>query len=283
MEINKYLAYDIGGTNTRVIIYDDNNQILDERIRPTVNTSKEDFIDNILLTTEELKVNMNEISAIGMGVPGVCDRLKGYIVDLPNVYVKDIPIRDIFYKKYHKPLYLRNDAEVAALGEAIIGAGKGYQRVFFITISTGLGGALVIDEEVQDYVTEIGHTHFKYQDQYYEYEALASGTGLVKLAKLNKLNIASSKELFDLIARGDSKALVIKEEWLKILSKFLRMIQDSYLPEVITITGGVMKSKNYFFEDLKSMNPDIHIVECGLGEYAGLIGAALFAKKEFYK
>ena len=283
MEINKYLAYDIGGTNTRVIIFDDSNQILAEKIRPTIKTSKEAFINNIFLTTDELNVQMDEITAIGMGVPGVCDRQRGYIIDLPNVYVKDIPIRDIFYEKYHKPLYLRNDAEVAALGEAICGAGKGYNRVFFITISTGLGGALVIDEEVQDYVTEIGHTLFNYQGEYQEYEGLASGTGLVKLAKLNNLNIASSKELFDLIKKEDPLALKVKSEWLRILSKFLRMIQDSYLPEVITITGGVMKSKDLFFEDLKEMNPDIHLVECGLGEYAGLIGAALFAKKEFYK
>ncbi len=283
MEINKYLAYDIGGTNTRVIIFDDSNQILVEKIRPTIKTSKEAFINNIFLTTDELNVQMDEITAIGMGVPGVCDRQRGYIIDLPNVYVKDIPIRDIFYEKYHKPLYLRNDAEVAALGEAICGAGKGYNRVFFITISTGLGGALVIDEEVQDYVTEIGHTLFNYQGEYQEYEGLASGTGLVKLAKLNNLNIASSKELFDLIKKEDPLALKVKSEWLRILSKFLRMIQDSYLPEVITLTGGVMKSKDLFFEDLKEMNPDIHLVECGLGEYAGLIGAALFAKKEFYK
>ena len=69
----------------------------------------------------------------------------------------------------------------------------------------------------------------------------------------------------------------IYNSWLKVLTDFIHLVQNSYHPEVITITGGVMKAKDIFFEDLKRLNPESNLVECQFKEDAGLIGGAVYA------
>ena len=277
--MKKVLSFDIGGTNTRLALVNENFEIEKELVYPTVRDSKEAFLANIKKIICDLDINMDEVSAIGAGVPGVVNRETGYIYDLPNVHIKDIPFGDFIKDEFNKKVYLRNDAEVACLAEASVGTHKKYSRVFFITISTGLGGALVVDGVNQDYITEIGHTAYKYQGKMMEYEGLASGTGLVKLCELNGLKVNSSREFFNLVSSKDEKALYVYKQWLSILSDFISMIEDSYSPDVICVTGGVMKAKDIFFKDLCDLNPLSNIVVCYHSEHAGIIGAAVYAFK----
>lgn len=275
--MKKVLAFDIGGTNIRLAKINENFEI--EQILKA--STPHNNIDSFFKTIDELmsKVDINDVSLIGAGVPGVVNKKEGKIIDLPNVGIKNIDFRKHFLDKYNLNSFIRNDAEVACLAEAYLGNGKDYDRVFFITISTGLGGALVVNKENQDYITEIGHTAYKYKNLISEYEYLASGNGLVNLSKLNSLSINSSKELFQLIANKDEKAIKIKKEWLKILNNFIQMIDDSYMPDVYCLTGGVMNSKQYFFDELLSSNKDKNIKECFFKEDAGIIGAAIYAFK----
>lgn len=275
--MKKVLAFDIGGTNTRLALVNEKFEIEKELTYPTVTGSIDAFLASIKKIILDLDIDLKEVSAVGAGVPGVVNKDTGYIYDLPNVHIKDIDLGGFLMKEFGLKLYLRNDAEVACLAEARLGAGKDFERVFFITISTGIGGALCIDGEIQDYVTEIGHTYYNYHGEYYETEHIASGTGMVKLAKLNDLEIGSSKELFELVDKKDEKGLYVFKEWLTIISDFLTMVQDSYLPEVICFTGGVMKSKDYFFDALKELVPDANMVECHFKQGAGLMGAAVLA------
>ncbi|HBF68912.1 MAG TPA: hypothetical protein DDW20_06375 [Firmicutes bacterium] len=275
--MEKVLAFDIGGTNIRIAKI--NKDLKIEKIEK-VSTPRNDVnaffdaIDNLLK-----HFDLSDVSAIGAGVPGVVDRENGVIIDLPNVGIKNIEFRKHFLEKYNLQTFIRNDAEVACLAESYAGKGKDYERVFFITISTGLGGAMCINNVNQDYITEIGHTAYKYKDIISEYEYLSCGTGLVHLASLNGLNIKCAKEFFELLDKKDEKALLVKNEWLKILTDFLNLIENSYMPEIYCVTGGVMKSKKYFFEDLKEKNKDKNIVECYFEEDAGIIGAAIYAFK----
>lgn len=271
------LAFDIGGTNTRLAKIDENFNIVQCEIIPTKVGTVRDFMENV----DEIisRFDLSDVVAIGAGVPGVVDKKTAYIYDLPNVHIKDIPFGEYLKKKYGKEVFLRNDAEIACLAEAVLGAGKDYDRVFFITISTGLGGALVVDKINQDYVTEIGHTAYKYKDQMLEYEYLASGTGIKNLCHLNGLEVKNSKEFFELYISGDNKAKAIFNDWLKILNDFIKMIDDSYMPEIITVTGGVMKEKELFFDKIKDANPDLNIVETYFSEQSGLMGAAVYAFK----
>ncbi len=277
--MKKVLSFDIGGTNTRLALINENFEIEKQLIYPTIRDSKEAFLESIKKIILDLDVDMDEVSYIGAGVPGVVDKERAYIIDLPNVHIKDIPLGEYLEKEFGKKLAIRNDAEVACLAEAVLGKGKKYNRVFFITISTGLGGALCVDKENQDYVTEIGHTSFRFHDGYYEFEELASGTGLVKLCNLCDLKVKNASEFFKLVIENDHDALMVYKEWLTILSDFVEMIQTSYEPDVICVTGGVMKRKDIFFEDLCTLNPYSNIVECHFSEGAGIIGAAIYAFK----
>lgn len=275
--MKKVLAFDIGGTNTRLALVNENFEIEKELTYPTVRGSVDDFLGNIKKIVLDLGVNLKEVSAVGAGVPGVVNRDTGFIYVLPNVHIENIALGDFIKKEFGLPLFIRNDAEVACLAEAVLGKGKKFDRVFFITISTGVGGALAVDGLNQDYVTEIGHTAYNYHGEYYEFEHLASGTGMVKLASLNGLEVKSSKELFDLIKTKDEKALKVYKEWLTLMTDFITMVQNSYAPDVITVTGGVMKSKDIFFEDLCELNPYSNITECHFKEGAGLMGSAVLA------
>ena len=275
--MQKVLSFDIGGTNTRLALINEKFEIEQIEIISTITNNSEAFlknIDNIMS-----RFNLNEIKAVGIGIPGVVNRKTGYIYDMPNVGIKDIPLGEYIFKKYKLPVYMQNDAEMACLAEAYIGEGKNYKRVFFITISSGLGGALVVDKENQYYVTEIGHTAYCYKGIWSEYEHLASGNYIKDLAKINGLDVNNSIEFFSLVKEKDEKALSIFKDWLKILTDFITMIQNSYYPDIITFTGGVMKEKDLFFTKLIELNPNSHLVECSTKENAGLIGGGIYAFK----
>lgn len=274
--MKKVLAFDIGGTNTRLALINEKFKIEKELITRTPIKDEEKFIENCLKMIDEFP--LEDVVAIGAGVPGVVDRQNGIIIDLPNVFIKNVKFGDILKEKYNLPLYLRNDAEIACLGEAYLGAGKSHNRVFFITISTGLGGALCIDSKIQDYVTEIGHTAYVYKNNVTEYEKLVSGFNLKNLAKFNGFDeIKEAKEMFDGVRNQNENCLKLFDEWFSILNSFITLVTSSYYPDVICITGGLTKSKDLFYDKLQEKHPETKIVDCFFKEGAGLMGAGVYA------
>ena len=274
--MKKVLAFDCGGTNTRLCLINEKFEIEKELVTPTPINNKEKWMNNIVSMIE--KFSLEDVVAIGAGVPGQCDVEKGIILDMSNVHVFDIKFREILEEKFHLPIFVRNDAEVACLGEAYMGAGKGFERVFFITISTGLGGALCINEKIQDYIHEIGHTAYMYKNHISEYEKLVSGLNVHTLAEINNVKkIKTAKDMFDGVRKNDSECLMVFDEWLKVLNDFINLVKDTYLPEIICITGGLTKAKDLFFDKLIESHKEIKIVECKFGEHAGLYGASILA------
>ena len=272
--MKKFLAFDIGGTNTRLALVNENLEIEKELIANTPLDDKDAFMNNCFQMID--KFDLKNVVAVGAGVPGVVDREKGVILDLPNVYIKNIDFCDQITKKYGFPVYLRNDAEVACLGEAYFGAGKDYDRVFFITISTGLGGALCVDKKCQDYVTEIGHTLFLYKNTVQEYSIIA-GRRIEVFANLNGSDLDNPKAIFEEMRKGTEVGKVLQKEWVNIFDKFLKLVKDSYCPDVICMTGGIFSEKDLFFNELLERNSDLNIVECEFETHAGIIGAATYA------
>lgn len=272
--MKKVLAFDIGGTNTRLALVNENFEIEKSLVKPTPKNDKQAFLDNIYSLMDEFP--LEDVIAVGAGVPGVVDIKTNKIIILPNVGIGDIELGKIFKEKYNLDLYLRNDAQVACLAEATLGKGKDYNRVFFVTISTGLGGSLCVDGVIQDYLTEVGHTLFKYKDGYQEFE-LAGGTNIHKLAVLNGSNIQTAKDMFILASKGDKDALRLFEEWKHIIKSYFKLMNDSYLPDIFVVTGGLMKSKDMFFEEIKKSLPDTLVEECYFNEQAGLMGSAVYA------
>lgn len=274
--MKKVLAFDIGGTNTRLALINEKFEVEKRIDYPTVTGSNEKFMENCYKILSEFP--LENVVAIGAGVPGVVDTKNGRIIDLPNVGIKNVEFGKLITKKFGLPVFLRNDAEIACLGEAYLGAGQSYNSCFFVTISTGIGGALCIDKKIQNYPFEIGHTLLNYKGGYYEYEGLASGSHIYKLSELNNLKgYKTTRELFDGVRKGEKEAKILYKEWFGIIDSFIKLIVNSYHPEVICITGGVMKSKDIFFKKLQDNNPDANIVECMYSESAGIMGSGVYA------
>lgn len=272
--MKKVLAFDCGGTNTRLALINEKLKIEKELFTLSPTKSKEKWVKNLIEMIKQFP--LENVVGIGIGVPGVVDHKKGVIKVLPNLSIKDIEIVKILKQEFHLPVYLRNDAQVACLGEAYAGAGKKFERVFFVTISTGLGGALCVNTEIQDYVTEVGHTLFKYKNKMIEFETIA-GFNIQKFAKMSNAKIESGKDLFLKVKKGDKAAIKVLDEWIACLDKYIKLMNDSYLPDIIVFTGGFMKSKKYFFKKIIKQNKGLRIKECAFKEEAGLIGAGVLA------
>lgn len=274
--MKKVLSFDCGGTNTRLALINEKFEIEKELVTPTPIDDADKWMNNIIKMVEQFP--LENVIAIGAGVPGQCDVEKGIILDMSNVHVFNIKFRQILEEKFNIPVYVRNDAEVACLGEAYMGAGRDYSRVFFITISTGLGGALCIDQKIQDYIHEIGHTAYVYKNHVSEYEKLVSGLNVHRIAEFNDCTkIKSAKDMFDGVRKNDPECQKVFMEWLFVVNEFINLVKNTYLPEIICITGGLTKSKDLFLDKLIDTHSDIIIKECEFGERAGLMGASVLA------
>ncbi|MBQ7244560.1 MAG: ROK family protein [Bacilli bacterium] len=273
--MKKIIALDIGGTNTRVALINEDYKIESILINPTVVGNLDLFLESVKKTILEGVKDFTDVIAIAAGVPGRV-RHDGFIYALPNIHITSIPLSDYLQKEFNLPVFVRNDAEIAALAEANVGPYKDYHSLYFVTISTGVGGALCIDGRLFNSSYEIGHTMTAYHNEIHEFEHMASGTGIRRLCDMNGLNIANAREFFELVKNDHPLAKRVYKDWIKMLSEWIEMVQDNFSPEVFTLTGGVMKSKDLFFEDLRRACPNSNIQECACGQEAGLVGAAVF-------
>ncbi|MCD8194973.1 MAG: ROK family protein [Coprobacillus sp.] len=274
--MEKVISLDIGGTNLRAALINSNYQI-EKVIKKDNNTfgDLDKFYEEIINLIRDLNVNLDEVSNISIGVPGRV-RHNGMIDALPNIGIENIDLKTKLKTTFNKDVYIKNDAEMGLLAEAVLGAGKDYDGVYFITISTGVGGAFAYKGELKNYGKEIGHIPVLYKNEYYDFESICSGGGIVRLSKMNGLRVKNSKEFFDLVRKENKKALSIFNTWIELFSSFLRYIKDIYNPDIFTFTGGVFKNKDLIFPKLKENNPSLNMVECYFEENAGLIGGAVY-------
>lgn len=272
--MRKTLAIDIGGTNTRLAVVNESFEIEQVVIKPTICDDKKAFMQNIVDGIKEL--NLDGVESIGAGVPGVVNRESGIILDLPNVRVQNIEFAKILKKETGLDTYLRNDAEVACLAEAYAPKHSKYSRIFFVTISTGLGGALCIDKFIQDYVTEVGHTVANFGDYFEEFSILAGSRFPVFAAHIGQPDL-TPKIMFEKTRQKNKKYQQFTDKWLEIVNKFVRLMIDSYQPELVVFTGGFMNDKDVFFSKIKHAHKDVKIKDTYFGTNSGLIGAGLYA------
>jgi len=121
------IAMDIGGTNMRIALIDANYRMLKVMRFPTIVGDKDMFMHQVAQSIHELDVSIKEVEAITIGVPGRVES-DGHVTTLPNIKIQDIALPPFLRRRFHVPVYIRNDAEMAALAEANLGAGKHARR-----------------------------------------------------------------------------------------------------------------------------------------------------------
>ncbi len=288
------IGIDLGGTNVRVAKVTEDGQILQVLSSPShALEGTEKVMTNLKSLIRQID-GLNEVSGIGIGVPGPVDTVKGVMTMATNLPgFENYPMAQEIEREFNLPTFVDNDANVAGLAEALVGAGKGYKIVYYITHSTGVGGALVADGKVisgkNGYAGEVGNIIVQSEGEKINHlnvgaaENVFSGTALVKEAK-EKLNpnITSAKAIFDLAKEGNVVAQKMIDDMAYHFALLCSAIGHVVDPHVFVIGGGVSKSHEAYFDKiLENYNNLVHVgmrnplfKRAELSE-PGIIGAAM--------
>lgn len=296
---------DVGGTTVKIGLFSGDGK-LEEKYE--IATDKSDqgahIIEHIAAKLDEIIAEKSygilDCMGVGIGLPGPVDR--GMILGCVNLGWGIFSIVEEFSKAFHNvPVYAGNDANTAALGEYVAGAGKGMKNMMMITLGTGVGGGIIIDGRILEGVNggagEIGHIPVNPQEQDTCgcgkkgcLEQYASATGVVRIAeKLRKENgntalpaDCTAKQVFDCAKQGDELAVQAVEELGRYLGLALASCACVLNPEGIVIGGGVSRAGKILL-DVTEKNFQTYVFKpcrnvkfclAELGNDAGIYGAA---------
>ncbi|OEF99171.1 hypothetical protein BHF71_09825 [Vulcanibacillus modesticaldus] len=292
------IGIDLGGTNVRVGVVDEHGHIIEEVSDLTeAKKGPKYVVDKITKMINSLE-NKDKISSIGIGAPGPLNPNTGVIIEPPNLLGwKNVPIVEMIYENTGIYCRLDNDANVAGLAEAKYGNGKDFDIVQYITISTGIGGGLIINKKIvsgsQGAAGEIGQMRIiansPKQLTSSTLEDLSSGTAIAKFAKERKITNKGAKEVFELADNGNIDAKRLINEVLDYLAVGIANITHTVNPDIFILGGGVTESlKKYgYINELiakvrgyvyNSLVDFVNIKPAKLGTKAGIIGAANLVK-----
>ena len=308
------LGIDLGGTNIVAGIVDDKFNIISKVSRKT-NMPREDYkiVDDMAAVAKEAAVKANidfdDISGFGIGAPGSIDTKTGEIIYSNNIDFYNVKLADMMLERTGKKFYVQNDANAAAYGEYIAGAGKGTKNFVMITLGTGVGGGIVIDGKIHSGFNgaggELGHTVIQMNGEACTcgrngcFEAYASATALIRQTKQamirypksimwqlckDNINAVNGLTSFDAMRKGDAAAKTVVDNYIYYLSVGIANIINIFQPEIICIGGGVSKEGDFIIKPLKEIvsgenyarfiDKQTDIKEAKLGNDAGIIGAA---------
>jgi glucokinase len=308
------VGLDLGGTKLLTGVVDTDLNVLHESREKTTGASEQEVLDTIVEEIEEARAARPDVVAVGLGIPCTMDRERGVAINAVNLDITDVPIRDIVAKRTGLPVFVDNDANVAALAEHRFGAAKGAQNAVMLTIGTGIGGGVIIDGQLYrgsiGAASEPGHMVIDLNGPPCQgtcpnhgcIEALASGTALARegTAKAGShpgsaLGLALAREgsvtgktVTEAAMAGDQAAVEVMELVGMRLGVGLSSLANIFNPDVLVIGGGVIVAGDLLLEparhELRSralppMN-ETPVKEAQMGNDAGMIGAAEMALEE---
>lgn len=291
-KIMKYaVGIDVGGTNTRVALINEEYKIL-ERIQFSTDSKDPEVTLNKI--GEIIKEFGKEVEGIGISCPGPLDLIEGVVLTPPNLPGwHHLALSKRLEEITGVRVCLENDANLACLAEALEGAGVGKHFVQFLTISTGVGAGLCINGKIyhgaKGYGQEVANSVVwkngpKQGDlKAGSIESIASGTAITKRANDAGLEAAHAGEVYELAKEGNETARQIMEDTYEYLSNFLGILYGVLDPEIFILSGSVALKIPGFIEEVEkrtkekvydALKENIKIVPAALGEDCGLIGAA---------
>lgn len=298
---------DVGGTTVKLGLFDAEGNVLDKWEIPTRKENKgnqilPDVAKSVLDKIEEKKIAKEEVSGVGIGVPGPVND-KGVVLKAVNLGWDIIDVTVELGGLTGLPVQAGNDANVAALGEMWRGGGQGYENMVLATLGTGVGGGVILGGKILTGSTgaagEIGHIHIVDDEpdscgcgNHGCLEQYASATGIVRLAKrrlaadnadsMLRTGEISAKTVFDAVKAGDKVACEIAEQFGDYLGKGLAVIAAVVNPEAFVIGGGVSKAGEILCDYIAKYYDKYAFHGCKgvafklatLGNDAGIYGAA---------
>ncbi len=309
-----FLGIDLGGTKIGVGLVNRSGEVRAPEYRPTEVLQGRDaviarMIDAARRVMRSAGIERDEIAGIGIGAPGPMDIPEGVLTEPPNLPGwRDVPLRQIIQDAIGLPTVLENDANAAGIGEYLYGAGRGTRHMVYVTVSTGIGGGLILDGKIYHGTTggagEIGHMTVLPRGPHCGcgnrgcLEALASGTAIARegqelvdrgvntlIAELAKdaLYDVSAKDVVKAMNMGDPYATEIVIQAMHYLGIGMANLVNLFNPQMLVIGGGLSNLGDVLLQPVKrsidlyafpSAAARVRVRLARLGDQVGIIGAA---------
>lgn len=307
------IGIDLGGTNIKTGVVDENNKIVAYDTRPTY--ANRSFAEVVLSMAQsaadaakQLNLTLADFPCLGVGTPGSVQTKTGKVLRAGNLNWYDVPLRDELQKHVAAPVFVGNDANCAAAGESIAGTAKDYNDVLLFTLGTGVGGGIIIEKRIfsggDGLGAELGHIPLVFEGVHCTcgidgcFEAYASVTGLIRQTReamaahpeslLNKIaqerGVVNGRTPFDAAKAGDAVAAAVIDRYASYVAAGIGGCINIFRPEIVLIGGGVSEEGSYLMDPI---NERLHTFVFGsayngvpkavptmLGNDAGIIGAA---------
>ena len=309
------IGIDVGGTGIQVGLVNKDLQIISEASIPT--RTDLDFEEQVrqmaacvLSVISSAGIDPDAVESVGVGIPGIASD-SGEIIKCTNMGWHHVPFREVFNRYYNKPVFVDNDANVAALAESVAGVSAGTSSSVFITIGTGIGSGIIIDGKIwkgcHGIGGELGHVIFDLDGvpcscgNHGCLERYCSATAIIRmgreavkihpdslllrLADNNPSNI-NAKTGFDAARQEDPVAVEVYHRFVGYLAQAVASVVNLIDPEVIVLGGGVSKAGTFLLKPLVREFPRYVLFDdqplpeiklAVLGSEAGIIGAAMLS------
>lgn len=297
------VAVDLGGTQTRAALLDGRLKIVRRDVRPTDVRSAQTVIDVVLEAVRAVwPTDGTPVLGVGLGSPGPLDPFDGVILTPPNLPMRGTPLRQILQDALGVPVTVGNDANAAGLGEYLLGAGRGTRNMIYMTVSTGVGGGMIVDGKLlagaRGLAGEPGVMLMAVDPTDVRlFETLVSGPHIARMAHerlaAGEASVLQSVERVDTpqvgaaAAAGDAVALSVIGRAAALLGVGIVNLLHLFNPERLVIGGGVTKLGDLLFVPMweairqhvstPAYLEGFEIVPAALGGDAGLVGAGILA------
>lgn len=308
-----YIGIDLGGTNVAAGVTDREGRLLGKASIPCPRGPEaiaDAMAQSVRLALGEAGLTVDQCASVGVASPGIIDPAAGMVSHAFNLGLQNVPLSQMVSERLGGvPTYLENDANAAALGEFVAGAGKGKNSLVAVTLGTGVGSGAVLDGKLYtgfNYAAfEAGHTVIRRGGRQCTcgrkgcWEAYASATGLIRSTReameahpdsalwrfAPTLEAVNGKTPFDAAQAGDAVAQAVLDEYIEDLACGLANLIDIIQPEVLCIGGGICKQGENLMVPLraaldreeftKDASRRCQVVTAQLGNDAGIIGGAM--------
>ncbi len=309
-----YIGIDVGGTNLKAGLVDKSGQVVSVFRKPLDFQGAEPFAETLATLASQViqdaGISTSDVEYVGIGIPGAVRG--GDILYTANIPMRDVPLEKLFRKHLDLPVLLANDADCAAAGEYLFGAGRGTENFMILTLGTGIGGGFILNNKLyagMGCAGEVGHMMIVPNGvpcncgRHGCWESYASATGLIRLAQeameqhpesllhelAKKNGCVEGKTVFQAAQNDDATALTVCHDYVNYLAAGVTNLVNILHPEVVAIGGGIAAAPDELLLNplQESVNANCYgrslglyskITHAEMGNDAGIIGAALIKR-----